>query len=56
MIFTRFANSQVGSGQPMIRPKESERFDYEGEMAVIRRAGRRISRDAALRHVAGYPQ
>ena len=27
MIFTRFANSQVGSGQPMIRPLESERFD-----------------------------
>src|ERR1700760_866324 len=27
MIFTRFANSQVGHGQPMIRPLESERFD-----------------------------
>ena len=55
MIFTRFANSQVGSGQPMIRPPESERFDYEGEMAVIiGKAGRRISREAALRHVAGY--
>ena len=46
MIFTRFANSQVGSGQPMIRPLESERFDYEGEMAVIiGRTGRRISRE-----------
>jgi 2-keto-4-pentenoate hydratase/2-oxohepta-3-ene-1,7-dioic acid hydratase in catechol pathway len=55
MIFTRFANSQVGSGQPMIRPPESERFDYEGEMAVIiGKAGRRISRDTALTHVAGY--
>jgi len=55
MIFTRFANSQVGGGQPMIRPLESERFDYEGEMAVIiGTAGRRISREAALRHVAGY--
>ena len=55
MIFTRFANSQVGSGQPMIRPLESERFDYEGEMAVIiGKAGRRISREAALSHVAGY--
>ncbi|MCK1296852.1 fumarylacetoacetate hydrolase family protein [Bradyrhizobium sp. 24] len=55
MIFTRFANSQVGHGQPMIRPLESERFDYEGEMAVvIGKAGRRISRDAALSHVAGY--
>ena len=55
MIFTRFANSQVGGGQPMIRPQESERFDYEGEMAVIiGKAGRRISREAALAHVAGY--
>jgi 2-keto-4-pentenoate hydratase/2-oxohepta-3-ene-1,7-dioic acid hydratase in catechol pathway len=55
MIFTRFANSQVGGGQPMIRPLESERFDYEGEMAVIiGKAGRRISRETALRHVAGY--
>ena len=55
MIFTRFANSQVGSGQPMIRPLESERFDYEGEMAVIiGKGGRRVSREAALGHVAGY--
>ena len=55
MIFTRFANSQVGSGQPMIRPLESERFDYEGELAVIiGKGGRRISRDKALSHVAGY--
>ncbi|KQW20517.1 5-carboxymethyl-2-hydroxymuconate isomerase [Afipia sp. Root123D2] len=55
MIFTRFANSQVGAGQPMIRPLESERFDYEGEMAVvIGKSGRRISRETALSHVAGY--
>ena len=55
MIFTRFANSQVGAGQPMIRPLESERFDYEGEMAVIiGKGGRRISREAAFSHVAGY--
>lgn len=55
MIFTRFANSQVGAGQPMIRPLESERFDFEGEMAVIiGKGGRRISREAAFGHVAGY--
>ena len=55
MIFTRFANSQVGSGQPMIRPPESERFDYEGELAVIiGKSGRRISRERAMEHVAGY--
>ena len=55
MIFTRFANSQVGGGQPMIRPLESERFDYEGELAVIiGKGGRRIPREKALAHVAGY--
>ena len=55
MIFTRFANSQVGSGQPMIRPPESERFDYEGELAVIiGKGGRRIPKDRAAQHVAGY--
>jgi 2-keto-4-pentenoate hydratase/2-oxohepta-3-ene-1,7-dioic acid hydratase in catechol pathway len=55
MIFTRFANSQVGSGQPMIRPPESERFDYEGELAVIiGKGGRRIAKERALQHVAGY--
>jgi len=38
-----------------VGPLESERFDYEGEMAVIiGKAGRRVSREAALAHVAGY--
>lgn len=55
MVFTRFANSQVGAGQPMIRPLESERFDFEGELAVIiGKGGRRIPREEAFAHVAGY--
>lgn len=55
MIFTRFAESQVGAGQPMIRPPESEQFDFEGELAVVIGApGRRIVREDALKHVAGY--
>jgi 2-keto-4-pentenoate hydratase/2-oxohepta-3-ene-1,7-dioic acid hydratase in catechol pathway len=55
MIFVRFAESQVGGGQPMLRPPESVQFDYEGELAVIiGKTGRRISRSEALAHVAGY--
>jgi 2-keto-4-pentenoate hydratase/2-oxohepta-3-ene-1,7-dioic acid hydratase in catechol pathway len=55
MIFARFAASQVGQGQPLLRPPESEQFDFEGELAVvIGKAGRRIDRAAALGHVAGY--
>lgn len=54
-IFTRFANTQVGHGQPMIRPKNSEKYDYEGEVAVIiGKKGRHISKADALKHVAGY--
>ena len=54
-IFTRFADSQVGHGQPLVKPNSSDRFDFEGELAVvIGRGGRSIPEDAALAHVAGY--
>lgn len=54
-VFTRFASSQVGHGEPMIVPIESDRFDYEGEIAiVIGRGGRRIRERDAWDHVAGY--
>ena len=42
-LFARFAGSQVGHLQPMVRPGVSEEFDYEGELAVvIGTAGRHI--------------
>ncbi len=54
-IFTRFSDSQVAHGQPMVKPTSSERFDYEGEMAVIiGRGGRNIASEDALDHIAGY--
>ena len=54
-LFARFAGSQVGHGQPLIRPAASEEFDYEGELAVvIGRGGRHIAAADALTHVAGY--
>lgn len=54
-IFTRFANCQVGHGQPILRPRESERLDFEGEIAiVIGKSGRRIPRERAFDHIAGY--
>jgi 2-keto-4-pentenoate hydratase/2-oxohepta-3-ene-1,7-dioic acid hydratase in catechol pathway len=54
-IFTRFPNSLVGNLQPLIRPRESEQFDYEGELAVIiGKGGRRIKEENALEHIAGY--
>lgn len=54
-IFTRWADTLVADGQPLVRPKATERFDYEGELAVvIGKAGRNITRADALEHVAGY--
>ena len=40
-IFVRFADAQIGHEQPMIRPKESDRLDFEGEIARRDRQTRR---------------
>jgi 2-keto-4-pentenoate hydratase/2-oxohepta-3-ene-1,7-dioic acid hydratase in catechol pathway len=54
-VFTRFFNTQVGHEQPIVRPKASVTYDFEGELAVIiGTAGRAISEDRAFDHVAGY--
>lgn len=54
-LFNRWADSQVGHEQPMLLPKESERLDWEGELAVIiGKTGRRIPREKAMSYVAGY--
>jgi acylpyruvate hydrolase len=54
-IFARFATSLIAHGEPIRRPPESSMLDYEAELAVvIGRGGRRIRRERALDHVAGY--
>ena len=54
-LFPRFATTLVGHREPLVRPKASEQFDYEGEMvAIIGKGGRHIPRARALEHVAGY--
>lgn len=54
-LFTRFASAQVGHGQPLVLPRASTAFDFEGELAVvIGKPGRHIPRADAMAHVAGY--
>lgn len=54
-VFGRFSNSQVGHLGVIPLPPESEKLDYEGEIAVIvGKAGRRIPSDQVWQHVAGY--
>ncbi|MEM9870184.1 MAG: fumarylacetoacetate hydrolase family protein [Pseudomonadota bacterium] len=52
-LFPRFPRSFTGADQPLIRPPESEKLDYEGEIAiVIGKGGRRIAEADAYDHIA----
>ena len=54
-LFLRTASSQIAHNAPLIKPKVSDRFDYEGELAlIIGKPGRHITAENALDHVAGY--
>jgi 2-keto-4-pentenoate hydratase/2-oxohepta-3-ene-1,7-dioic acid hydratase in catechol pathway len=54
-LFIRFADSQTSHLQPLIKPKASDKLDYEGELAVIiGKPGRHVPADKALGIVAGY--
>lgn len=54
-IFLRNPRSFVAAHAPMIKPKLSETYDFEGELAVvIGKPGRHIPRAEALDHVFGY--
>ncbi len=54
-IFTRFADSLSAHGALLPKPAHTERFDFEGELAVIiGKGGRNISQESALTHIAGY--
>jgi 5-carboxymethyl-2-hydroxymuconate isomerase len=53
-VFLRYLDSFVGHGQNMVRPPESDKLDYEGEIVIIiGKGGRRIPRNEALSHIAG---
>ena len=55
LIFTRYPSSISGHEQDLVKPRESDQYDFEGELAVIiGKTGRRIHPDQALDHIAGY--
>lgn len=54
-FFLRVNDSLVGHEQPLIRPRLSTHYDWEGELAVvIGHTARHVKRADALEHVAGY--
>lgn len=53
-VFLRYPDSFTGHGQNLVRPPESDKLDYEGEIVlIIGKGGRRIPQESALEHVAG---
>ena len=55
VVFYRTRESLVGPDETMLVPAESERLDWEGELAVvIGKPGRRIAEADAMAHIMGY--
>ena len=52
-LFVRFPRSFTGHNRPLIRPRASDKLDYEGEIAiVIGKGGRHIPEAEAYDHIA----
>jgi 2-keto-4-pentenoate hydratase/2-oxohepta-3-ene-1,7-dioic acid hydratase in catechol pathway len=55
LLFSKFENTLIRPGDPIVIPPEATHVDAEAELAVeIGRAGRRIAERDALDHVRGY--
>ena len=55
MMFLKPNTSVIGPGDAIVRPAQSERTDYEGELAaVIGRVAKNVSVEDALDYVFGY--
>ena len=55
VIFNKFPSSICASGDPLPHPAETAQLDYEVELAiVIGTQCRRLTRETAMAHVAGY--
>jgi 2-keto-4-pentenoate hydratase/2-oxohepta-3-ene-1,7-dioic acid hydratase in catechol pathway len=55
IIFSKFSNTVIGPGAPIVLPKNSTKPDYEAELAfVIGKPGRHLPAGKWMEHVAGY--
>ncbi|HZW56772.1 MAG TPA: fumarylacetoacetate hydrolase family protein [Nitrososphaerales archaeon] len=54
-FFTKFRNSLIGEGDPILVPRISKKVDWEVELAVIiGKKGKYIRQNEAMSYVAGY--
>lgn len=55
VVFHRHAQTLVAHGAPLLKPIVSDKFDYEGELAVVLgKRGGHVPVERAMEHVAGY--
>ena len=55
LLFAKFANAVVADGEAIVRPRGTHALDLEVELGVvIGQRARRVTAEAAGRHVAGY--
>lgn len=53
--YSKFPSAISASGDPIVHPAETVQLDYEVELAiVIGKTGRRITKENAMAHVAGF--
>jgi acylpyruvate hydrolase len=54
-VFVRFPSSLIAHGDPLVLPKASEKFDFEGELVmVIAKTGRHVAESDALDMIYGW--
>ena len=55
VVFVRFPGSLVGHDQPLLKPRVSPEYDFEGELAIIiGKSAHNIRRENAFDVIAGY--
>ncbi|MGB0090461.1 MAG: fumarylacetoacetate hydrolase family protein [Planifilum fulgidum] len=55
ILFNKFRNALVGSGEPVPIPREARQVDYEAELAiVIGRTARNVRKEEAMDCIFGY--
>jgi 2-keto-4-pentenoate hydratase/2-oxohepta-3-ene-1,7-dioic acid hydratase in catechol pathway len=55
ILFSKYVTSLVGDQAEIVLPEESHEVDYEAELVVVvGRGGKRIAKERAMEHVAGY--
>jgi acylpyruvate hydrolase len=54
-VFVRFPSSLIAHGDPLVLPKASDKFDFEGELVmVIAKTGRHVAEADALDMIYGW--